>query len=205
MISQILVYWTFTQLQPTLALHLESYGYSGAFIGFSFAIPTLIYASTSPLIYILTERLRKSAVIMFGYSIASLAMFIVGTSSLFLIPNNPEAVVLGLAFLGFGCGMINIPVLPDMIESVEQVYPALNDSELNNHISGLFIACQGIGETIGPIFGSTAANLYGFRHTQEIIAFTLMTYMILYFLFCGGTQIFALNKIESNDLRLIVE
>jgi len=53
-ISQILVYTTATYLQPTLAIHLISYGYKGLFIGMSFAIPTLIYAASSPLIYVMT-------------------------------------------------------------------------------------------------------------------------------------------------------
>ena len=56
--------------------------------------------------------------------------------------------------MGFGCGMIIIPTMPDMIESVEPKYPNIDETELHNNISGLFIAFQGIGETTGPILGS---------------------------------------------------
>jgi MFS family permease len=120
LISQILIYGTITSLQPTLALHLETFGYTAVFIGFSFAIPTLIYAATSPLIYILTSRFSKGAVILLGYLLTSLGMFLVGTSKLLGMYNSPAFIILGLAIMGFGAGMIIIPVLPDMIESLEE-------------------------------------------------------------------------------------
>ena len=52
--SQILVYASITYLQPILALHLQMFGYSGSFIGLCFAIPTLIYAATAPLVFLIT-------------------------------------------------------------------------------------------------------------------------------------------------------
>lgn len=142
-----MIYGTVTSLQPTLALHLETFGYTAVFIGFSFAIPTLIYAATSPLIYILTSRFRKGAVILFGYMLTSSGMFLVGTSKLIGMYNSPAFIILGLAIMGFGAGMIIIPVLPDMIESLEEdekkkgAPVSANYDQLHNTISGLFIAC----------------------------------------------------------------
>ncbi len=70
--SQVVVYGAVTFLQPILALHLEKFGYTASFIGLSFAIPTLIYAATSPLVYVLTSRIRKPGVILFGYSLLTI-------------------------------------------------------------------------------------------------------------------------------------
>jgi len=103
-----------------LALHLEKFGYNAVYIGFSFAIPTLIYASTSPLIYVMTSKMRKPGVIFIGYSILTIGMFLVGPSKLLGLYNSPAFIILGLAIVGFGCGMIIIPILPDMIESAEE-------------------------------------------------------------------------------------
>lgn len=83
----------------------------------------MIYAATSPLIYIFTEKLKKSGVIFLGYAITSLGIFLVGTSKLIGIYNSPIFIILGLAIMGFGCGMIIIPVLPDMIDAVEESNP----------------------------------------------------------------------------------
>lgn len=80
LISQVIVYSAVTFLQPILSLHLEEFGYQAVFIGFSFAIPTLIYASTSPLIYILTSNLKKSGVICLGYIVVCLSFFLIGPS-----------------------------------------------------------------------------------------------------------------------------
>ena len=65
--------------------------------------------------------------------------------------------------MGFGCGMIIIPIMPDMIESVEEKRLDIDIDELSNNISGLFIAFQGIGETAGPIMGSVLESNFDFR------------------------------------------
>ncbi len=126
LISQVLVFTTITSLQPTLALHLESFGYTPVFIGFTFAVPTLIYASTTPLIYILTEKFKKTTVILFGYLLMAMGMFLVGTSKILGFYNSPAFIIIGLAVMGFGAGMIIIPILPDMLESIEENHPSID-------------------------------------------------------------------------------
>lgn len=140
MLSQILVYMTVTFLQPTLSLHLEKRDFTPVFIGMAFAIPTLIYASTSPMVYVLTARIKKSGVIFIGYLISSAAMFLIGPSLLFGFPDSTSLTMVGLCLMGFGAGMIIIPVLPDMIESTEERYPGIDMDKLHNNISGLFIS-----------------------------------------------------------------
>lgn len=81
-LSQVMVFMTVTFLQPTLAVKLKDAGFGEVMIGASFAIPTLIYAFSSPLIYNLTAKLRKCAVIFIGYFIISTAMFLVGPSEI---------------------------------------------------------------------------------------------------------------------------
>lgn len=188
--SQVVVYGAVTFLQPILALHLEKFGYTPSFIGLSFAIPTLIYAATSPLVFVMTSKMRKPGVILIGYSLLTLGMFLTGPSKLLGIYNSPSFIILGLAITGFGCGMVIIPVLPDMIEAAEDRYPFLNEDELHNNISGVFIAAQGLGETLGPIMGSVFEDVYGFRTAADIIAVGISAFLILYFLTCGGFTAF---------------
>lgn len=54
-------------------------------------------------------------------------MFLVGPSKLLGLYNSPAFIILGLAIVGFGCGMIIIPVLPDMIEAAEEKYPNIDE------------------------------------------------------------------------------
>ena len=75
-------------MQPTLALHLQEYGYEAVFIGFSFAIPTLIYASTTPIVYVITGKMKKQGVIFLGYCIICMAMLLIGPSLMFNFENT---------------------------------------------------------------------------------------------------------------------
>lgn len=143
---------------------MRKYGFSPAFIGICFAIPGIIYAALSPLMYLFTERLPKRAVIVIGIVMMSIGMFFVGTSKTLGLENNPAMILLGLMIIGAAAGMISIPVLPEMLESIEEKNDMHYDAEeLNNFISGLFVTCTGLGEFIGPVMSSILNDAYGFR------------------------------------------
>ena len=80
-------------------------------------------------------------VILIGYFILVIAAFFIGPSKLLDFYNSPSLILLGLCFMGFGCGLIIIPIMPDMIESIEESeeYDEIDEFELHNLISGLFI------------------------------------------------------------------
>lgn len=71
----------------------------------------------------MTSRMRKTGVILIGYAILSTGMFLVGPSKILGLYNSPAFIILGLAIVGFGAGMVIIPVLPDMLEAAESKYP----------------------------------------------------------------------------------
>ena len=165
---------------------MNRYGFSPAFIGLCFAVPGIIYAALSPLMYLLTERMLKRGVILIGIVLMAIGMFCVGTSKYFGLENNPAMIMLGLMILGCAAGMVSIPVLPEMLEAIE-MNPDLNyDHEtLDNFISGIFVISTGAGEAIGPILSSTLNEAYGFRIAQDIFAAGCLLFAIVYF-FCVG-------------------
>jgi hypothetical protein len=128
LISQFAVYGAVTFIYPIMALHLEQFGFHTMFIGFSFAIPTLIYASTAPLIFLLTERYKKSAVIFMGYLLMCVSLFFIGPSKLLEFYNSSGYILLGLSIMGFGAGMITIPIMSEMIESVEERHSEFDEA-----------------------------------------------------------------------------
>lgn len=67
-------------------------------------------------------------------------MLLIGPSLMLGLYNSSYLILLGLGIMGFGCGMIIIPILPDMIDCIEEKHPDLDEVELHNNISGLFIA-----------------------------------------------------------------
>ena len=84
-----------------------------------FAVPGILYAALSPLMFMMTATLRKRAVIILGIFLMSVGMFCVGTSKYFELENNPAMIMLGMMILGVAAGMISIPVLPEMLEAIE--------------------------------------------------------------------------------------
>ena len=80
-----------------------------------------------------------------------------------------------------------------MIEAIEERYPDIDQNELNNNVSGLFIAFLGIGEATGPILGSIFEDKYDFRTAIDIMAVIVLTFLVLYFSFCGNLSIFKLK------------
>ena len=72
--SQMILLMSIQYLAPTLAIHLHHFGYSAIVIGFSYAIPAILYACTCPFIYLLTQRMRKRGVMLIGFIMITLAM-----------------------------------------------------------------------------------------------------------------------------------
>lgn len=197
LISQIVVTSSIQFMAPSLAVHLRKYGFSPAFIGVCFAVPGIIYAALSPIMYLFTERLPKRAVILIGIVLMSVGMFFVGTSKTLGMENNPAMIIAGLMIIGAAAGMISIPVLPEMLEVVEDMKDVkYNTEELNNYISSVFVICTGAGEFIGPVLSSLLNDSYGFRGAQDIYANLIMIFGALYFILCGNFAMFVYTQKE---------
>ena len=105
-------------MAPAFSVHMQKYGFTPGFIGICFAIPGVIYAALSPLMYLFTQKLPKRAVIMIGIILMSIGIFFVGTSKTLSLENSPTMIILGLMIIGSAAGMISIPVLPEMLEAI---------------------------------------------------------------------------------------
>ena len=165
-----------------------------------FAVPGIIYAALSPLMYLFTEKLPKRAVILIGIIAMAVGMFFVGTSKALGLENSPAMIILGLMIIGASAGMISIPVLPEMLDAIEAAKVGDYDPEtLNDFISGLFVMSTGFGEFIGPTLSSVLNDSYGFREAQDIYANCILVFAILYFVSTGHFTIFLRTEKERNN------
>jgi len=99
----------------------------------------------------------------------------------------------GLIIIGMSAGMVTIPVLPEMLDAInedKELIEKYDNEYIQNIISGLFISFQSIGEAAGPILSQTLITYYGFQTAYEIFSNYLMLYCLLYFLFAGNFEIF---------------
>jgi hypothetical protein len=92
-------------------------------------------------------------------------MFLIGTSPYLGLDRSSTTIMIGLIILGFSAPMISIPILPDMLEAIEEAED-LNyaKEEVENICASIFVTCSGVGEAFGPILNSILKKLYGFEH-----------------------------------------
>ena len=122
-----------------MAIHLKNLGCDTVIIGISFAIPTFFYAATSPLVFLITSRLNKRGSIIGGLTALCISCIFIGPSKIIGIHESTFIIVFGLCILGFGAGLTIVPILPELIECIEENHPNFDKDKLNNLISGLFI------------------------------------------------------------------
>lgn len=189
-------------LAPNLAVHIKEYGFSTFTVGIAYGIPAMLFALTCPFIYMLTERMRKRGLILIGWMMITMALLMIGGTSWIKGFENPEFIFLGLVIIGLSAGMTTIPILPEMLEAIEddQTLDEKYDREvIENTTSGLFITFQSIGETVGPILNSMLVKYYGFMRAFEIYSSYLMVWCLMYFLFCGNFSMIFGNPCSSAD------
>jgi len=204
LVSQVLVSSSIQFMAPAFSVHMSKYGFSPVFIGCCFAVPGVIYAALSPLMYLFTERLPKRAVILIGILMMSVGMFFVGTSKSMGLENNPAMIILGLMIIGAAAGMISIPVLPEMLEAIDERNDRnYNLEKLNDYISGIFVTSNGLGEFIGPVLSSILNDRYGFREAQDIYANIILVFGVIYFFSVGHIYIFMRTDKERSNSKAV--
>ena len=100
---------------------------------------------------------------------------------------------IGLCVMGMSAGMITIPVLPEMLESIEEdaeLSSKFDMEQIENLISGLFVTYQSLGEAVGPMVSSSIAEYYSFTISQEFFAIVLLLFALSYFFACGNFAMF---------------
>ena len=117
-------------------------------------------------------------------SFISLIMF--GPSRVFNFPLSIPLMLVGNALGGFSVAFIFVPLLAEIIEVVKEKEQIPDDDEyLNEQVSdlssGLFNTSYALGCLFAPILGGLFNDLYGFRNTCDIFAFSSLAYAVIYF------------------------
>jgi len=90
--------------------------------------------------------------------------------------------IVGNAFLGFAVSFIFIPLLAEIIDAVKDKEGITEDNEqVSDLASGVFNTSYAIGCLIAPILGGLFNDLYGFRYTCDIMAFSSLVLAAVYF------------------------
>ena len=128
------------------------------FIGGSMTAVSIAYMVAMPLTFKMMEKLSRRGVIFIGLSLITNGMMITGLDRVYDFENPGFFTVLGLIVFGLGFACITIPIMPEILEAVEEkeyeTGVPYDEQFLFNSCAAHFFVCQAIGETLGPLTSS---------------------------------------------------
>ena len=87
----------------------------------------------------------------------------------------------GICLLGVAISLIFVPLLSEIIESVQEKENLPENPSLNDKASAVFNAAYATGCIIGPIIGGCLSDAVGFRQTCDIMALASGGFACIYF------------------------
>jgi len=80
--------------------------------------------------------------------------------------------------------------LPELINYATKFYGKSEHARVKFYSSGLFTAFLGIGQILGPMYGTIVTQLLNFRSAQDIFAIAAAIYVIVYYFVADGHEAF---------------
>ena len=96
---------------------------------------------------------------------------------------------LGQALGGITAAHICAPCLLEMLDSGKERFPD-QEERVTNMSAAIYNSFLGIGYLLAPLYGTSMAEILGFRLTMDILAFFDLAFAIAYFALAGGMSAF---------------
>lgn len=158
-------------LEPTLPLYLHNVLHlSSGTIGLLFAVPTLAYGFTAPVIGTLSNKLGRNQTMIIGLIIAAIC-FPFTT----LVPNIIFEIVV-LAVLGISFSFLLAPALPELTYLADK-----NGIRAYGTLFAIYNTAYSIGMFCGPTLSGGLSDLFGLTNTLYTFSLILLCYLGLFF------------------------
>ena len=185
-----LTYFTYSFMEPILAIRLNDFSLSSLSRGLFFAVLPCFYIPASLMIQYVPSKVEKRAIIISSMAGLFVAFLFVGPSlvsalddakvmQVFGLPQTIYLMVLGQAMVGLLSPFMLIPILPEMVEAAALEHPQQREA-INDLSAGIFNAFLGLGQLCAPIFGSLMFDRVGFRATSDTVAFICLASAAVY-------------------------
>lgn len=171
-----------------LSIHLlttSTFNLSPGYTGLVFAVPSICYCITTPLVNRISHRFRSKRILMlFALCVTVVALLIAGPSEILGLPNELWVLTIGLGLIGTSSGLAFVPVFPEIMEGVMERNGLLEETdELCDKVSGMYGTFYSIGSILAPIVGGALGDRFGFRSTCDIVALATLIFCVLFFVF----------------------
>lgn len=157
-------------LEPTLPLRLQKgMNISSGVTGLLFAIPTLAYAISAPVIGSLSQRIGHYKSMTAGMILAAICFPFIALS------NSAWLVAIVLVFLGVGMGTAITPCLPEFAEISQR-----SGTNSFGASFSIYNTAYSIGMMIGPTLGGILTNYLGIIWCYSVVAIVILAYMLFF-------------------------
>lgn len=157
-------------LEPTLPLYLHNVlNASSGTIGLLFAVPTLAYGFTAPVIGTLSNKLGRNQTMIIGLIIAALCLPFTT-----LTPNIITEII-ALAVLGISFSFLLAPALPELTYLADK-----NGIRAYGILFAIYNTAYSIGMFSGPTLSGGLSDLFGLTNTLYTFSLILLCYLGLF-------------------------
>lgn len=197
--SMVVIFLDF--YEAILSVHLlDTYKLGADYNGYIFAVPCLTYCLSTPFVSELTDRVSsKRHFILLALLLCFVSLLLAGPSPTLGLGDSLWLLVFGLGMNGIASGFAFIPIYPEIMEAVMEHEGIEEETdELCDKVSGIYGTFYSLGSIIAPVFGGFLGERLGYRATCDIVAFTTLAFVFLYFLINTGMTKKKSSKVEQS-------
>ncbi|KEK25076.1 permease [Bacillus gaemokensis] len=157
-------------LEPTLPLYLQDIlQLSPGTIGLLFAVPTLAYGFTAPIIGTLSTKIGRKQTMAIGIALAALCFPFTA------IVSHTSLEIFVLAILGISFSLLLAPALPELTYLADQ-----KGIRAYGILFAIYNMAYSIGMFFGPILSGSLSDLFGLTNAFYIFSIFLLGYLCLF-------------------------
>ena len=120
LLVQFFAYFVMSFNTPLISNHLDLNGYSPIFMSASMITASIGYILSMPLVTLLRKKMSKKGILFLGLGIQSLGVHISGIDQIENWYSPGIFTLLGVSMIGLGTGQALIPIMPEILEGIEQ-------------------------------------------------------------------------------------
>lgn len=156
----------------SLAEELKEKDKSSFYIAIAYIIRPLCAAIFSSLVLPVAHKFGGILCIFFGSLFHLVSFIFIGPSHFFMMPNNPDLIILGLAFKGVADPFIYIPIIPEIVAALLRKYrPTYTIGPISDVAVSFANFLIDLASVLATILGYLTYKQVGFRITSDVMLF----------------------------------
>ncbi|CDW85626.1 permeases of the major facilitator superfamily [Stylonychia lemnae] len=164
-----------------LALHLHSmYGVQHNLLGIFFLLASITYVIGAPLGSYLSTRMHRRYVVFLAFGCMIIQNTLQGPSYILGLPDSLILVVIGVSMIGFCLSLALVPLLSELIETLEDM-DIYEPSQICDMTASIFNSMFNLGNLVAPLIAGVLNDNYGYKFTTDFMLVSTVIYCIIFY------------------------